>query len=421
LRSASLALCLRADANMHRTLFVLATLTLVGCAEDLTGIHAADRTGTLLDPPAPREDPLAAQREACGEALADGGSLARLPYVQSVSARSAHVVWTSAEAGETLALWTPGGTERTVTPGTAITSYLAGAQQLDAALEGLEPGTMHCYDIRDAAGERVFGPRGFRTAPLPGGDDRVDIAVFGDSGSGTPDQRAVIAQLGTVPIDFVLHVGDVAYPTGTIERYEIVFFDMYAELLPSIPFFTAIGDHDHEADEAAPYLEVFRLPDEGAPTERYYSFDWGDVHVVVLDANGRDPLQTDWLDHDLGATAQPWKIVVAPVPLYSSGFHGSYEEFRSLFEPIFQRHGVQLVLSGDDHDYERTVPIGGVTYVVTGGGGRSVRTVGESEWTALSVTAFHFVYLSVEGDVMRLHAIDAIGREFDGVEIQRGN
>ncbi len=228
-------------------------------------------------------------------------------------------------------------------------------------------------------------------------------------------------QIATVPIDFVLHVGDVAYPSGRLDELERTYFDVYAALTPSIPFFLAIGDHDEETDHAGPYREVFHLPDVAGPVanERWYSFDWGPVHVVVLDALSGDPAQVPFVERDLAATALPFRIVVAPVPPYSSGFYGSYDGFRSTFEPLFQRHGVQLVVSGDEHDYERTRAIGGVTYLVTGGGGRSVRAVGESWFTELSVTAFHLVYVSIEDDVMRVHAIDATGREFDGVEIPR--
>jgi acid phosphatase type 7 len=407
-----------------RIVLLLALLVLGSCANDLTGIHAAGKTGTLLDPSAPRQHPLTAIRDACGEPGLAGGGLTRLPYVQSVRAHDAYLGWTSIDPGtEAVRLWFPGATStRDVAPSVATTHYLTGARQLEARLDGLEPRAIVCYELRNEAGDRVFGPTGFRTAPEVGdASERVDIAIFGDSGNGSSDQQAVIDQLGTVPIDFVLHAGDLAYPSGRLTELEAFYFHMYEPLLPSIPFFTAIGDHDEETDHAGPYREVFRLPDNAGPAanERWYSFDWGQVHVIVLDALSGDPGQMTFVEQDLSSSTQPWRIAVAPVPPYSSGFHGSYGSFRALFEPIFQRHGVQLVVSGDDHHYERSRPIEGVTYIVTGGGGRSVREVGTSWWTELSVTVFHFLYVSVEGDTMRVHAIDATGREFDGVEITR--
>ena len=86
---------------------------------------------------------------------------------------------------------------------------------------------------------------------------------------------------------------------------------------------------------------------------------------------------------------------------------------------MLKRHGVQLVLAGHDHNYERMIPQDGTAYVVTGGGGIGTRAVGTSSFTALSDDVIHFVYGEVTGDEMVLHAIDATGREFDSMVIPR--
>lgn len=394
---------------------------LVGCDPGVHGIIAAAKTGDLLEPPATRVDPLAEVRTACGAPSTPSATLTRRPYVQSVSSARAVLTWTSTAAdAETVEIWVPGGEPRGVEPSLDATRYLAGAAQRSAALDALAPSTLHCYALVDAGGQRAFGPAGFRTAPERGtsgaaSDEAVDIVVIGDSGGANDDQRAVAAQLRTVPADFMLHVGDVAYNEGTLGQLETNHFAVYEPLQSTVPLFPAIGDHDDVTDAAGPWREVFTVPENGA-AERSYSFDWGPVHVVVLDAYAGDA-QRDWLDRDLAATVQPWRIAVIHEPPYSSGWHGSSARIRDGYCSIFERHGVQLVLSGDDHDYERSVPIRGVTYVVTGGGGANIRPVGTSEWTAFSETVFHFTYVSVQGDVMRLHAIDGTGREFDGVEI----
>jgi hypothetical protein len=389
-------------------------LVLVGCCPDLTGILAADKTGNLLEPPALREHPLADIRAQCGTLGTATGELHRQPYMQSVTATSAKLLWTSsASTPETVAIWGANGERTEQSAEIEDTHYLAGARQLRVNLDGLAPSTVYCYELHDASGATVYGPMGFRTAPTATSGDRVDIAVFGDSGFGSSDQAAVAAQLETVPIDFILHVGDVAYDTGTIDQLENNHFAMYREIEGGIAFFPAIGDHDQSTDAAGPFREVFALPGG----ERSYSFDWGPVHVLVLDCFGNGAEEAQFVEQDLSSSGQPWKIVISDEPPYSSGFHGSAMEIRNTYAPIFARNGVAVVFSGDDHDYERSEPIDGVTYIVTGGGGRSVRPVGTSEWTAFSVTAFHFVYVSVEGDQMRIHAIDATGREFDGVEI----
>ena len=124
-----------------------------------------------------------------------------------------------------------------------------------------------------------------------------------------------------------------------------------------------------------------------------------------------------WLDEDLSTTDRPWKIVYMHRPPYSSGEHGSDAGLRAKLAPILEKHGVQLVLSGHDHDYERMVPQNGVQYIVTGGGGRGTRTVGSSSFTAFSEAVIHFVIVEVKLEELIVHAIDATGVEFDSVVV----
>jgi 3',5'-cyclic AMP phosphodiesterase CpdA len=227
-------------------------------------------------------------------------------------------------------------------------------------------------------------------------------------------------QLATVPFDLMLHTGDIAYGSGTLSQLESTFFASYSELLGSIPAFPASGNHDYETNAAAPYRQVFALPENGGPEgrERWYSFDWGDVHFVALDTERVDAAQIRWLERDLSDNTLPWTIAYMHRPPYSSGTHGGSRAVRDAFVPVFEAHGVQVVFSGHDHDYERTHTINGVTYVVTGGGGHGTRAVGRSSFTAFSEDVLHFVYGELDSGALVLHAIDAVGREFDSVRVQ---
>ncbi len=160
---------------------------------------------------------------------------------------------------------------------------------------------------------------------------------------------------------------------------------------------------------------MFALPGD----ERWYSYDWGRIHFVALDTEASYSRQAAWLDADLAATTLPWKVVYFHRPPYSSGQHGSDTSLRNALEPIFEKHGVQLVLAGHDHDYERMLPQPRIQYVVTGGGGIGTRPVGSSGFTAFSDAVIHFVYVESTVDEMVLHAIDGAGAEFDAVVIPR--
>jgi hypothetical protein len=282
-----------------------------------------------------------------------------------------------------------------------------------ARLTDLEPNQTYCYAI---AG--LTEPAGFRTAPLPNSGRPVQFVVFGDSGGG-PLQGAVRDQLDTVRFDLMLHVGDIAYGSGTLAELESQFFAEYAPILGNVPVFPTSGNHDYSTNDGAPFRQVFALPENGMPggVERWYSFDWGDVHFVALDTERVDATQTAWLEDDLSRNLLPWTIVYLHRPPYSSGDHGSADGVRRAFTPLFAEYGVNVVFAGHDHDYERTVDIDGVTYIVTGGGGHGTRPVGRSSFTAYSEDVLHFVYGEVTAERVLLHAIDASGSEFDSVRI----
>jgi len=369
-------------------------------------------------PAAARASGLASLVAACQPvrfAAVRPGRLGRRPYLQNVGATSASVVFTTREPGADprLALSHPGAALLRL-----VSSELdpadATAHQRVFRLSGLEPDTVYCYQIEDWT-----QPLRFRTAPRSGAGARVRFVAFGDSGGASRDM--VSAEVQRAAFDLLLHTGDIAYDRGELADFEAKFFDTYANVLEVVPVFPASGNHDYNVDDAATFRQVFALPENGGPAgvERWFSFDWGDVHFVALDTERVGSEQRAWLEADLASSAQLWTVVYMHKPPYSSGAHGSSLDVRDAFSPIFEQHGVQLVLSGHDHDYERTRPIGGVTYVVTGGGGYGLRAVGQSDFTALSASVFHFVRAEVEADALTLAAIDATGATFDSVRIPR--
>src|SRR5690606_58462 len=111
--------------------------------------------------------------------------------------------------------------------------------------------------------------------------------------------------------------------------------------------------------------------------------------------------------------------VVGHRPPYSSGHHGSDLTIRNLFSPVLARHGVDLALFGHEHHYERTNCIDGVTYIITGGGGRGTRPVDTSDFTAVASQVAHFLYVEVEDRTLTVHAIDGSGQEFDNLKLEK--
>jgi hypothetical protein len=216
-------------------------------------------------------------------------------------------------------------------------------------------------------------------APEP---DVLRLVVFGDSGVGSADQYAVARAIeaDAVPPGLVMIVGDVNQPPASDAAYDSRFFAPYRTLLPAIPFYAAMGNHDYEVEKGKALLDVFTLPTNGPAglvPETSYWLERAGVQMIVHDTN-----QTIGRLRDLSL---PWHIETARRPadfrlvfqhhtMYSSG--PNYERFpagslRALLGPLYTATGVDIVFNGHDHLYERTRPIGVVVYVTTGAGGPS--------------------------------------------------
>ena len=392
-----------------------------GCGTNQSGDLATSKTGDLSQPLAERRAPDEELIAACGDGLPFPGfelDLARTPYLQRVTATGTRVMWTGQPELPRAVRVAPAGSAEMLSDGVLETAEVdgttppGGKRAWEAVVDQLQPDAIYCYSLF-ADQTPVLAPAGFRTAPLPGTGSKVSFAAFGDSGSGSSDQMAILDQLGTVPFRLMIHTGDIAYESGTMTQFEDNYFAVYADLLRSFAMFPAIGNHD----EGDIYRQVFDLP-YAAPGHNWYSFDHGDVHFVALDTNEMNAAQADWLEADLTANQREWIVVYGHHPPYSSGEHGSNTEFQQTFGPILEKHRVDLVLSGHDHDYERIAPQNGVHYVVTGGGGRGTRAVGSSAFTEFSEAVLNFVYVEIEGNRLLLHAIDGDGTEFDQLLIE---
>ncbi|MBN1210003.1 MAG: metallophosphoesterase family protein [Myxococcaceae bacterium] len=339
---------------------------------------------------------------------AQAGILPRDPYLQLVGPDTATIAFRlDANCAPEVHYGTQGATD------TVARSVDSGRIHA-VKLEGLTPGAEYTYVV-DACGARTE-PKRFLTAPVPG-TRRVHFAAVGDFGTGSSQQREVFARMLSERPELLLALGDNAYASGTEAEHQRNLFEPMAALLAEVPIFPVAGNHEYITNQSQPYLDNFYLPAESSGTERYYSFDWGHVHFVGLDSNCAIGLaskdrctlaaQTQWLEQDLARSQAPWKVVYVHHPPWSSGEHGSQPTVRREFAPLFEKYGVDLVLTGHDHNYERSHPMAGdamaasgapgVTYLVVGGGGAGLRAFASSEpsWSAVRNNSDHG-FLDVE-------------------------
>lgn len=395
------------------------------CVYNELGRQHAEETGDLSLGPAPHRPQLARFAAACGAPLPADLRIRRHPYVQKVTDRAAAILWTAEDLEAPRVSWWPAGapaSARTAPAEVDRGAPLARGQQYEADLAPLSPGGVVCYQLLDGR-LPVAGPFGFTAAPPAGARAPIRIAAFGDMGWRSSDQDAVRDQLGRVDFDLVLMAGDIGYPSGRLRDYEENIFPVYGPLMASAPFFPASGNHDYLTADAAPFRQVFALPENGGPAgrERWYSIDWGYLHLVVLDSEKLGAAQEAWLEADLSAATAAgarWIIALFHRAPFSSGELGGDQRARDSLVPILARHRVPLVITGHEHDYERREPQGGALYLVTGGGGRGTRRItSRGEGSAFAEQVAHFVYLVVTPEEIRLWAIDGSGQTFDTARI----
>lgn len=362
-------------------------------------------------------------------------TLARYPYLQNVGPDHATILWTTTDdpgRGEVVA--TAGGREHRAP--SAVRPFFPEETGLTLVfflhrvkLTGLSPGTTYAYSIRINGADPLAGmvPLSFRTA-APGA---FSFLVVADSGDGKSGQQIIARRMETEDARFVLHAGDLAYENGTFAQLEHYFFSVYRALLMRVPFFVVAGNHDYYDRDGAAYRASFVQP-EGPGGERYYSFDWGDVHFTALDTNtplveaaeGRGEMLR-WLDQDLSRTRRLWRVVFMHHLPFANSHHKDDPDcarVASHVVPILERHGAHLVFTGHEHNYQRTLPRRagafaeagpGTVYVTTGGGGADVHPLEPDARLAAGAALSHYVRVDVGDSEMVVRAIDGEGKQFD--------
>jgi len=302
----------------------------------------------------------------------------RGPYLQIGTPTSVVVKWRTDTASNSRVTY---GTQPSSLPGTASSS--TSTTNHEVTLTGLQPATRYYYAVGDSATIQASGSDfTFLTPPLAGTATPTRIWAIGDSGTANSSARAVKDAFksftGSTPANVWLMLGDNAYTNGTDAEYQSAIFTMYPEILRRTVLWPTLGNHDaHSADsgtQSGPYYSIFTLPKRAeagglaSGTEAYYSYDYGNIHFICLDSSdsSRSPsgAMLTWLKSDLDATDQTWVIAYWHHPPYSHGSHNSDSEsnlkdMRQNALPILEGRGVDLVLSGHSHSYERSYLLDG--------------------------------------------------------------
>ncbi len=343
--------------------------------------------------------------------LSNSQNIVRGPYLQSQTDTSIVVMWRT-DVPTASTLWigaAPGNYSNFVVDTSQIVNHTL-------RFGSLSPSTQYFYAIGE--GQRILSAQDqdhyFKTAPPKGSPGHVKVLAMGDFGKGNAEQASVRdaflnhANLNGNP-DVWIWLGDNVYDNGTDQEYHDKVFDSlngYHHVFKNQVFWPTPGNHDYNSvnrfdnppDHVGPYYDIVNVPQNGGaggePSgyELYYSFDYGNVHFVSLNSElqawttSSTSTMCNWLKTDLQNNDRKWTIVYWHQPPYSKGSHNSDDFFELLMAamrtnilPILDLYGVDLVLCGHSHVYERSFLIKGhygnsssfnpATMLVQGGSG----------------------------------------------------
>jgi len=305
-------------------------------------------------------------------------ALVRTPYLQSASPTSMTIDWRTDMKTDSVVHFggAPGALDQTSTINQSVRDHAV-------TLTGLAPATTYFYSVGSSqatiAGDDA--EHFFTTPPTPGQQTPFTVWAFADSGTASANllatRDAMLAHIGGAP-NLILSGGDLAYFMGADGEYTRDLFVPFASILRQTPFWPATGNHDelnaNSAAQTGAYYNAFTLPASaqagGAPsgTEAYYSFDYANAHFVSINSAGfsmapGSPMLT-WIAQDLAATNADWVIAYLHHAPYSHGSHNADTDptmtlVRENILPILESFGVDLVLAGHSHSYERSFLIDG--------------------------------------------------------------
>lgn len=306
-------------------------------------------------------------------------TVVRGPYLQMGSSTSVVIRWRTSTATDTKVLY---GTDlnnlnQFVQDATSVTNH-------EIKIDNLQPNTKYYYSFGTVANPTIGQGDAtyyFKTLPPTGTAQKLRLWVIGDMGNNSQEQRDVRDAFTSTQVnDNVNHIdawlllGDNAYESGTDNEYQQTFFDIYPSILKNTFLYPCAGNHDYANNPFSnnpPYFDIFTLPTNGeigghpSGTERYYSYNIGNVHFISLDSFRESRSSTgnmaNWLRQDLMNNQQKFTIVYMHYPPYTKGSHDSDSfidfqcgEIRSNIVPILEDYGVDLVLCGHSHCYERS-------------------------------------------------------------------
>lgn len=337
------------------------------------------------------------------------------PYlVPGADAASMKILWQDPNAAN---YWVEYGFDTTYALGKVTPTTVSDEGLAETILTNLMPGKHYVYRATDGISQAEGS---FNTSPANTTD--LTFWVYGDSRDGPQIQdsidRDILAKVQANPASqsFVLFSGDIMAVADEASLQSNQFDPEYPsirQMMRTLPMINAMGNHDG----TKLFIKYFPYPFKG---KFYWSFDYGPVHVAVVDqyadVSEASP-QWQWLREDLAASTKPWKFILLHEPGWSAGTHPNNEVVQKIIQPIAARAGVSVIFAGHNHYYARA-EVNGVIHITTGGGGAPLYTpISGSQDVKFVKKAFHYLEVSIVGNTLTATALTPDNQPIDEFKI----
>ncbi len=325
------------------------------------------------------------------------------PYLQAVTANSIYVL---VETNSAESLMVDYGTTKKYGSKAKDEFYVKTQKKKSSyvhriKLTGLQANTKYYYKVT-GKGKKI-SKSSFTTAANPG--TSFKFAVQGDSRSNPKIFAKVVKGMAGHNPRFALYTGDIAYDSDYKTWKKDFFIKEQRKFAASVPFFNAVGNHEGWKQNTKAFTQA---PESDSGKQDYYSFEYGDLFVLVLNTEaalnfGKGQLK--FAVESLKKTKRKWKIVVFHIPAYCGGGHGESKTMKKITKEIFEPLGVDIVLSGHSHFYQRNY-VNGVYHIIMAGGGAPLYKPKKAKYTQKSVRKHHFGIFDVSPDTLQLNVYD---------------
>ncbi|MFQ6103046.1 MAG: metallophosphoesterase [Candidatus Glassbacteria bacterium] len=342
----------------------------------------------------------------------DTGLMRKGPYLIYTGVNTEmQVLWQLDSTATCEIMW---GADTSYSLGSDETIEYGDDHQHSYTITDLVPGSRYFYRV--IVDEEIFSGS-YRTAPETDATG-IKFFAYGDSRSYPAVHDSVVAGMILEAIydpglqSFILSVGDLVYNGDDESHWDDQFFDpsypFIQTMLANFPYQATMGNHE---GSGVLFQKYFPYP---FVDDRYWSFDYGPAHFVVVDQYAKDPAsQLAWIADDLATTAKPWKFIYLHEPGWSAGYHGNNEEVQDYIQPLCEVYGVSIVFAGHNHYYARAV-VNGVHHVTTGGGGAPLYTPRPGYPNIVATSkSYHFCMIEIDGNVLNFTAMKPDGEIID--------